>query len=64
MVTGFDDIQFAELMRPSVTTLRQPLPEIARQGVELLLDEADSEMPKRILVKGELVIRQSTIPEF
>lgn len=51
-------------MRPSVTTLRQPLPEIARQGVELLLDESDSELPKRILVKGELVIRQSTIPEF
>lgn len=64
MVTGFDDIQFAELMRPSVTTLRQPLAEIARQGVELLLDESDSELPKRTLVKGKLVIRQSTIPEF
>lgn len=59
MVTGFDDIQFAQLMRPSLTTLRQPLAEIARRGVDLLLSE-DEPVEKRIIVRGELIVREST----
>lgn len=59
MVTGFDDIQFAALMRPSITTLHQPLAEIARIGVDLLLSE---ERPAgHTPVKGHLVVRESTV---
>ncbi|WP_026459567.1 LacI family DNA-binding transcriptional regulator [Schaalia vaccimaxillae] len=59
LVTGFDDIQFAELMRPSITTLRQPLAMIAQTAVDFLLDEADA--PERTCIPGELVIRESTV---
>ncbi|MDC4232513.1 LacI family transcriptional regulator [Actinomyces sp. B33] len=74
MVTGFDDIQFAQLMRPSITTLRQPVARIARRGVDLLLAAQDpagrSHRPgpavegqgTRIVVPGELVVRESTGP--
>lgn len=62
MVTGFDDIQFAQFMRPSVTTLRQPLAEIARLGVELLLSDEGHEggAAHRFAVKGKLIVREST----
>lgn len=61
MVTGFDDIQFAALMRPSITTIRQPLAQIARKGVDILLGDEPTQL--RIAIKGELVIRESTIGE-
>ncbi len=59
MVTGFDDIQFAQFMRPSLTTLRQPLAEIAHRGVDILLSEEEP-TEKRIAVRGELIVREST----
>ncbi|QPK81306.1 LacI family DNA-binding transcriptional regulator [Schaalia sp. ZJ405] len=74
LVTGFDDIQFAQLMRPSVTTLRQPLQKIAQMGVDLLLGEnplntddasADSlaahATSRRYTIPGKLIIRESTV---
>ena len=60
MVTGFDDIQFAALMHPSITTFRQPLADIARHGVEILL--ADKKSQGHIVVPGHLVVRESTSP--
>lgn len=63
MVTGFDDIQFAQFMRPSLTTLRQPLARIARRGVEILLGETEEgggHSPRRIAIEGELIIRESS----
>lgn len=59
MVTGFDDIHFAQFMRPSLTTLRQPLAEIARRGVDILLSGEPSEA--RIAIPGELIVRESTL---
>lgn len=58
MVTGFDDIQFAALMRPSITSLRQPLEEIARIGVDMLL--GGDRRAGHTHVRGRLVIREST----
>ena len=59
LVTGFDDIQFAALMRPSITTLRQPLAAIARRGVDELLSAGPS--PARIHIPGDLMVRESTV---
>ncbi|QWW19650.1 LacI family DNA-binding transcriptional regulator [Schaalia sp. 19OD2882] len=61
MVTGFDDIQFASLMRPSITTLRQPLGEIARIAVEALLGGNLDAGHTR--VRGTLVVRESTLTQ-
>lgn len=63
MVTGFDDIQFAQFMRPSLTTLRQPLAHIARRGVDILLTEiegTDTPIPLRVAIEGQLIIRESS----
>ncbi|PID97785.1 MAG: LacI family transcriptional regulator [Actinobacteria bacterium] len=58
MVTGYDDNQFASLVMPSLTTLRQPLARIAEVAVEMLLGERLGE--SRVDIRGELIIREST----
>lgn len=55
-VVGFDDIVLAALHNPPLTTVRQPLAEMARLAVELL--QAPAPAPR--VVQPELVIRQST----
>ncbi len=57
-VTGFDDIQFAALMRPTITTLHQPLDAIAHRGVSILMGDDGS--TGRIHIEGTLVEREST----
>lgn len=44
-VVGFDDIAPSAHVRPALTTIRQPLYEMGRQGVELLLSLVDSPRP-------------------
>ncbi|WP_120003973.1 LacI family DNA-binding transcriptional regulator [Nesterenkonia muleiensis] len=40
-VTGFDDTQLLELMTPALTTIRPPLPVMAKATIEALADLAD-----------------------
>jgi LacI family transcriptional regulator len=64
-VMGFDDVQFASLARISLTTVRQPLDEIARISVETLLARLDGSLtgpPRHIRVSPSLVVRTSTGP--
>jgi LacI family transcriptional regulator len=42
-VTGFDDIGFAEISRPSLTTVRQPVADIAAESAGLLHDRLAGE---------------------
>ena len=63
-VVGFDDIAFAELASPPLTTVRQPLARMAAEAVRLLLD-ADDHMPgppPRVELATHLVVRGSTGP--
>lgn len=61
-VTGFDDIDQAALLNPSLSTLRQPLKAMAVDIVDLLLARLDSRdmaaQEKRY--EAELVIRESS----
>jgi LacI family transcriptional regulator len=62
LVTGFDDIPFAALSDPPLTTARQPQVEIAAEAVRLL---ADAERPgerllTRLALQPSLVVRAST----
>lgn len=61
-VTGFDDIEYASLYAPSLTTLRQPLRQIASEAVRLLQENirAEDRMHARLALRGELIIRQSS----
>ncbi|GAV32126.1 purine nucleotide synthesis repressor [Coriobacteriaceae bacterium EMTCatB1] len=62
MVTGFDDIRFASLANPPLTTVRQPAEAIANQAIRLLDARIeDMSLPvQRIAVSPQLVIREST----
>ena len=61
-VAGFDDVQYATLLTPPLTTIRQPCRELGRSAVKALLERiSDPAMsPRQILHSHELVIRQST----
>jgi DNA-binding LacI/PurR family transcriptional regulator len=61
-VVGFDDAPVAALLRPALTTLSQPLEQLGRECVRLLLDRiAGPDAPARhALHAPRLVVRDST----
>ena len=63
-VVGFDDIPFAEWSTPSLTTVRQPLTEMAAVAVRILLDSSgsDESLGRRVELATDLVVRESTAP--
>jgi DNA-binding LacI/PurR family transcriptional regulator len=62
-VMGFDDIDFASLAHPPLTTIHQPLHEMGAMAAELLLRKfANDESVRNICVRPELVVRSSTCP--
>jgi DNA-binding LacI/PurR family transcriptional regulator len=60
-IVGFDDIRFAQYVRPQLTTIRSPVDRLAATGVELLFERlADPGAPARTqILSVELVIRES-----
>jgi len=65
-VVGFDDAEHSALVTPALTTVRQPLGEMARMAVELLrrqLSDAPIE-ELRIELGTRLVVRESTAPPY
>jgi DNA-binding LacI/PurR family transcriptional regulator len=63
-VVGYDDLPVADWIGPSLTTVRQPLKEMAGAATRMLLDLARGVEPvtKRIDLATELVVRESTGP--
>jgi DNA-binding LacI/PurR family transcriptional regulator len=64
-VIGFDDIGVANFYTPRLTTIRQPLEEMGRRTVELLIArirEPNRVHPEKLMLKPELIIRESTGP--
>ncbi|TRY16698.1 LacI family transcriptional regulator [Tessaracoccus rhinocerotis] len=63
LVTGFDDIELASMMLPSLTTVRQPMELIAAEAVRLLTQGRDATRSgARITIPGTLQVRQTTQP--
>lgn len=62
LVTGFDDIPFAALSDPPLTTVRQPQVEIAAEAVRLLADaeRGTDRALTRLALRPSLVVRAST----
>jgi LacI family repressor for deo operon, udp, cdd, tsx, nupC, and nupG len=59
-VAGFDDIEYAGMTTPALTTIRQPRREIGRQGALALMELlAGRPAPPRIRLETELVARAS-----
>ncbi|MGN7149965.1 LacI family DNA-binding transcriptional regulator [Arthrobacter sp. SAFR-179] len=63
-VIGFDDIPAAEWIEPGLTTIRQPVVQMAETAMRALLRhlDGDEELPQRIELGTELVVRGSTAP--
>ncbi|HXF38039.1 MAG TPA: LacI family DNA-binding transcriptional regulator [Actinomycetota bacterium] len=64
-VVGFDDIPLAGLARISLTTVAQPLPELARLGIGRLIDRIEGRRqgpPEVRLLEPRLVRRATTGP--
>ncbi len=61
-VVGFDDIPWAQLMDPPLTTVRQPLAAMGAAAVRLLLERMGDprRATRRVVMPVELVVRAST----
>ncbi|MBN1904097.1 MAG: GntR family transcriptional regulator [Deltaproteobacteria bacterium] len=60
-VAGFDDVRYAELLRPSLTTIHQPCTDIGTIAMQVMLERIENPQlpPRDILVKPTLVMRKS-----
>jgi LacI family transcriptional regulator len=63
-IIGFDDVPQAALVRPALTTVRQPLEQMGRVATQMLLDRLKNPQLEiiRIELPTELMIRGSTLP--
>lgn len=61
-IIGFDNTILASVTSPPLTTVAQPIEDLGRRAVDLLIDELKNEenSPQKIVLKPELVIRDST----
>lgn len=62
-LVGYDDIEFSEFLEVPLTTVHQPKYRIGKEGAKILIDRIenkDSEGLYQIVLKPELVVREST----
>ncbi|WP_328752875.1 LacI family transcriptional regulator [Streptomyces sp. NBC_00285] len=61
-VIGFDDFPLAQRTEPRLTTVRQPLEEMGRAMIRLLLDDMEepSVAYRHVILRTALVVREST----
>lgn len=61
-IIGYDDQSFAEDLHPPLTTIRQPVEQMAQQTVRLLLRMIDGTLKRNtsLRLEPELLIREST----
>ena len=58
-IVGYDNIPFAELFVPSLTTIAQPLEDICRQIVQVLLSSDHEDLSAVPALASRLIIRES-----
>jgi LacI family transcriptional regulator, fructose operon transcriptional repressor len=63
-LVGFDETTWASLVQPALTVLAQPVDEIGKTAVELLLKRvADPDRSARkVILQGRLLVRESSAP--
>jgi LacI family transcriptional regulator len=63
-VVGFDDSEEAAIVTPALTTVRQPLAEMGRMAISLLLRLLEHQRVEAMSIElaTRLVVRQSTAP--
>ena len=63
-ITGCDDTIFSEVSRPTITSIAQPVWEIASTGIDLLGRLTGERQPLSVELAPELHIRGSTAPHY
>jgi DNA-binding LacI/PurR family transcriptional regulator len=60
-VAGFDDVRYAELLRPALTTIHQPCVDIGTIAMQVMLERIGNPgfPPRDILAQPTLIVRQS-----
>jgi LacI family transcriptional regulator len=63
-VAGYDDLEKAAIVTPALTTVRQPLAELGRTAVSLLMRLIEGQRVEALHVElaAKLVVRESTAP--
>ncbi|WP_303526911.1 LacI family DNA-binding transcriptional regulator [Caloramator sp. CAR-1] len=61
-IIGFDDIEISTMVTPTLTTIAQPMYELGQQAAKLIIKRIKDPnfIPENILLKHQLVIREST----
>ncbi|MDL2229187.1 LacI family DNA-binding transcriptional regulator [Treponema sp. OttesenSCG-928-L16] len=64
MVTGFDNVDIAPMLNPTITTVNQPKYQLGFSSCELLIDLINNPnmSVRRLLLETELIVRESTAP--
>lgn len=60
-VCGHDRQPFGSFLTPSLTTVSQPVAQLGRTAVRLLLAILAGERPESVILPSELIVRHSTI---
>lgn len=63
-IVGFDDIPLASYLHPPLTTVRQPMLELSRTAIEMVIRQIETPgVPaEKIILSTELVVRDSCAP--
>lgn len=60
-VVGYDDINIASLIVPSLTTIRQPIKEIGERAIKSIIDQLEENPVKNeYILPVELIVRRTT----
>ncbi len=65
-VVGYDDVDFANVLSPPLTTIRQPKYELGYKAAQLLLEETqdpDHHTHQQVIFQPELLVRESSLFE-
>ena len=61
-LVGFDDVDISQLTTPRITTIRQPIKEMARLSIELIDAKYNNiEVNEKTILPIKLIIRESTV---
>lgn len=61
-VTGFDDVEYATMFTPKLTTLAQPGRLLGTTACEMMLHTLSGGQPERIFLEHQIIIRDSSAP--
>lgn len=64
-LVGYDDVEFASMLSPALTSIRQPKYQLGKAAAELLLheiSETEQHQHAQVMYQPELIIRASTQP--